>query len=475
MATNFPTSVDDASSVFDGTHRSADEALSSTTGGPAHHALHQNVGLAINAIEDKVGTGASTPAANTVLTGTGSGTSAWATVSTAMIGDDQVTAAKVADDAVTKVVVTDTTDPTAFPALFQSATGNLTPHTDAGLTYNASNGTLTATAFEGPLTGNVTGNQSGGSIAATTLTASGDANFDSGTLFVDVSENRVGISNTTPSYELDVTGAIRATGNVRAEGDLYVGKNGGGDSRIYFYDDNSDATRVFFWDDSENRFHLAGNTNVQGTLNVTDITGDSITLSAGAAINGVLDANGVVKIIDGSASTPALTFDSDEDTGLFSNTTGQINVTTAGTKRVTVDNTGNIYLDTDLGTYVAVNPTTGTGNDAEWAFGFGVYSIKRNSSTAAEKENISADLGSHLTADMIDSVVPKMWNRITAPGYPEIGPIADEIDEVSPFLAAHGTDADSNEVLTGINKTAWMSLMTLALQDIRTRLEALEG
>ena len=100
MATNFPTSVDDASTVGDDTHPSADEALSSTDGGPAHHALHQNVGLAINAIEDKVGTGASTPAANSVLTGTGSGTSAWATVSTDMIGDDQVTQAKMANDAV---------------------------------------------------------------------------------------------------------------------------------------------------------------------------------------------------------------------------------------------------------------------------------------------------------------------------------------------------------------------------------------
>lgn len=79
MATNFPTSVDDASTVGDDTHPSADELLSSTDGGPAHHALHQNVGLAINAIEDKVGTGASTPVVGSVLTGTGSGTSAWST------------------------------------------------------------------------------------------------------------------------------------------------------------------------------------------------------------------------------------------------------------------------------------------------------------------------------------------------------------------------------------------------------------
>ena len=56
----------------------------------------------------------------------------------------------------------------------------------------------------GTFIGNVTGNQSGGSVAATTLTASGDANFDSGTLFVDVSANNVGIGKTDPSYKLDV-------------------------------------------------------------------------------------------------------------------------------------------------------------------------------------------------------------------------------------------------------------------------------
>jgi hypothetical protein len=107
--------------------------------------------------------------------------------------------------------------------------------------------------------------------------------------------------------------------------------------------------------------------------------------------------------------------------------------------------------------------------------GTSIYFLYRNSSTAAEKENISTDLGTHLTADMIDSVVPKMWNRITAPGIPEIGPIADEMDAVSPFLAAHGTDANDDQILTGVNKTAWMSLMTLAIQDIRTRLEAIEA
>jgi hypothetical protein len=57
----------------------------------------------------------------------------------------------------TAITVADTTDSTSFCGLFESATGDLGPKTDAGCTYNASNGTLTATAFSGPLTGNVTG------------------------------------------------------------------------------------------------------------------------------------------------------------------------------------------------------------------------------------------------------------------------------------------------------------------------------
>ena len=136
--------------------------------------------------------------------------------------------------------------------------------------------------------------------------------------------------------------------------------------------------------------------------------------------------------------------------------------------------TGNVTFEGSGKTVVASNPQTGTGNDAEWVL-FGNYILSRNSSLAAEKENISADLGTHLTADMIDSVVPKMWNRITAPGYPEIGPIAEEMDAISPFLAAHGTTAEGEETLTGINKTGYLSLLVLAVKDLRTRVAALES
>ena len=44
--------------------------------------------------------------------------------------------------------------------------------------------------------------------------------FDSSTLFMDGADNRVGIRNTNPQYELDVTGTVNAT-NFR--GNISVG------------------------------------------------------------------------------------------------------------------------------------------------------------------------------------------------------------------------------------------------------------
>ena len=89
----------------------------------------------------------------------------------------------------TVITVADTTDSSCSVALFESATGDLAPKTDGGATYDASSGTLTATAFAGALTGNVTGNASG---TAATVTGAAQSSLTSvGTL-----------------TSVDVTGAI---------------------------------------------------------------------------------------------------------------------------------------------------------------------------------------------------------------------------------------------------------------------------
>ena len=109
------------------------------------------------------------------------------------------------------ITVADTTDTSAYVGLWESATGDLAPKSDAGLTYNAGTGTLTATAFAGPITGAVTGNASTATALATARTVgmTGDVAWTSASF--DGSGNVTGTStiqaNAVDSAEI-ASGAI---------------------------------------------------------------------------------------------------------------------------------------------------------------------------------------------------------------------------------------------------------------------------
>ena len=131
-------------------------------------------------------------------------------------------------------VADESSDTTCFPLFATAATGSLGPKSGSNLTFNSSTGLLTATTLSGILANGVTattqsdgdnstkvattayvdsatGGGEGG--AFTTLTASGDVNFDSGTFFTDASENRVGIGTTAPAEKLHVAGNIMLDNN----------------------------------------------------------------------------------------------------------------------------------------------------------------------------------------------------------------------------------------------------------------------
>ena len=59
------------------------------------------------------------------------------------------------------IAANNSTNATNFPLFTAAATGNLTPSTDTGFTYNPSTGVLIATTFSGAVLGNVTGNVTG--------------------------------------------------------------------------------------------------------------------------------------------------------------------------------------------------------------------------------------------------------------------------------------------------------------------------
>lgn len=140
--------------------------------------------------------------------------------------------------------------------------------------------------------------------------------------------------------------------------------------------------------------------------------------------------------------------------------------------------TSNIRISTAGANFIAQSPTTGTGNAAQWVSVFGLYILYRNTSTRNDKENFQP-LNGIVTANMIDDIKISLWNRKGATGFPEIGPMAEDMDDISPFLSIRGMDCDEagNIVATapgGINQNAWLSLLTLGIQDIRQRLQQLE-
>lgn len=123
----------------------------------------------------------------------------------------------------TDITVADTTDTTCFPALFESATGDLEPKTDAGITYNAGTGVLTATGFAGPLTGNVTGNASG--TAATVTGAAQSAITSVGTLTTLTVDNVI-VNGTTIGHTSDTDLLTLTSGNLAVAGDLETSTTG---------------------------------------------------------------------------------------------------------------------------------------------------------------------------------------------------------------------------------------------------------
>jgi hypothetical protein len=77
------------------------------------------------------------------------------------------------------------------------------------MTGFANIGSTLAVTGTSTLTGNAT-------LSGTLQTISGNVNIDSGVLFVDATNNRVGVGLTAPTVELDVVGNINASGNTRA-------------------------------------------------------------------------------------------------------------------------------------------------------------------------------------------------------------------------------------------------------------------
>jgi len=108
-----------------------------------------------------------------------------------------------------------TTNATNYPLFVNAATGNLSPRTDTGFTYNPSTGILTAAQFSGPLSGNASTATSATSatVASTvTVTADNTTNATNYLLFVNAQTGDLSLrADNTLTYNPS-TNSLSSTG-----------------------------------------------------------------------------------------------------------------------------------------------------------------------------------------------------------------------------------------------------------------------
>jgi hypothetical protein len=194
--------------------------------------------------------------------------------------------------------------------------GQSTPPATNNITIPSGN--LTVTIGNTDLGGTL--DVTGATSLNSTLTITGILNVDSGTLYVNPTDNRVGINDSTPSEALDVTGNALISGTLGVTGDVItsiVKASGSGGLTI----DSNGGTDVAL-------FGAGGGsgTTLYGGLNGTTAT-----------FSGVIYADD-----DTTANTPVISFTGDTNTGIGRSAADTIDLITNGNSRFRIESTGQI-------------------------------------------------------------------------------------------------------------------------------------
>ena len=301
MATRFPGDLDrDPNELPDNV------ADSDTLNSPNHATIHNNVNGAVLQIEEKLGTGDTTPASGAVLIGTGTGTSAWDTTPT-FVGDVTI------------------------------------PEGDLILGSAA----VTSTAAELNLLD--------GSTAGTVVASKA--------VVVDASKDIASFRNVTLTGELDAA-TLDLSSSADIAGDLVL--SGGADGALQFTNAGENSIKIpdnqasaLIIEEADNAYITFVTTDSSEAITVAKTTNFSGDIDVDGTTNlDVVDVDGQLTISDGSAGAPAIAFGSDTNTGFFTSAADEISVSIGGTETFVFD-TGYLLFKGHADGAIRSTPTSG--------------------------------------------------------------------------------------------------------------------
>ena len=209
-----------------------------------------------------------------------------------------------------------------------------------------------------------------GTVSVPSLTYINDTN----TGFYRIGDDNIGIS-TAGSNRVDIS-------NDR----VYVS------NKLNINDGSAAFPTIYFGDDDNTGFYRAGSNNIgitTGGNNRVDVNDSRVLISNKLYIN------------DGSAASPTLAFNGDDNTGIFSESDNQINITTAGVSRFDI-NTARVH--TELPLYISngtsSNPALVFNDDTDTGFyrnGANNIGISTGGSNRLDISNDKVNISNKLT------------------------------------------------------------------------------
>jgi hypothetical protein len=223
------------------------------------------------------------------------------------------------------------------------------------------------------------GNTNIGNANTDTTAVTGILNVDSGTLYVDPTNNRVGINDSSPSEALDVTGNVAVSGSITGASATLTNL--------------TVDTNLIKTDSTNNRVGI----NTTSPTVALDVTGAGL-YSSNLTIGGVIYADD-----DTTANTPVISFTGDTNTGIGRSAADTIDLITNGNSRFRIESTGQIKAVYESQEGTDYNTTLHNGYLCRaWVFANSSSVIQASGNVSTITDNNTGDYTVNFTVAMPD-------------------------------------------------------------------------